>query len=86
METFLIKIVSMCKSIKFFETAKRKLVKKLFKISYNPEKAEFFQEAGSGFCLPIGGYFGSGYPPLKNAAPFLEIPSRWPKQINLNSF
>ena len=23
---------------------------------------------------------------MKNAAPFLEIPSRWPKQINLNSF
>ncbi len=44
METFLIKIVSVCKSIKFFETAKRRLVKKLFKISYNPEKAEFFQE------------------------------------------
>ena len=54
-----------------------------------------FQGPVSGFCLPIGGYSGSGlpfsrpiagYPPLKNAAPFLQIPSRCFKQINLNSF
>ena len=48
-----------------------------------------FQEPVSGFCLSIGGYFGSGLPfsrHLKNAAPSLKIPSRWPKQINLNSF
>ena len=54
-----------------------------------------FQGAVSGFCLPIGGYFGSGLRFSRQIAWLSSFekrgaiprnPSRWPKQINLNSF